>query len=83
MSAGKKSKKKDFDKYEKTGGFLSINTYYEEKEFEEELEVFSLLLLLLLLTRGEGEENLLKLQWLSSFKTACHQQYKHVNDVNF
>jgi len=27
MSAGKKSKKEDFDKYEKTGGFLSIDIY--------------------------------------------------------
>jgi hypothetical protein len=42
MSAGKKSKKKDFDKYKKTGGFLSIDIYLEEKEYEEELEVFSL-----------------------------------------
>ena len=40
-------------------------------------------LLLLLLTGAEGEEHLLVLQWLSPFKTASHQQYKHVNNVNF
>jgi hypothetical protein len=40
-------------------------------------------LLLLLLTGGEGKEHLLVLQWLSPFKTACHQQYKHANNVNF
>ena len=54
--------------------------------------VFLCLLFLLLLlssssssslTRGEGEEHLLMLQWLSPFKTACHHQYKHANDVNF